>query len=655
MFWKLVAIAVAQTVLFALVYTVWRAADRVGEVACKDRMPFWEYNLYQLLVDLAFLALACLAVLAVYGARRFVIEQNPDWGLNKELLKTLLKYSSACAVARFLSEAVKSFVNYEKYLYDTLPPGTAAAIRRCKDESDGEESEDGDADNARDGCPLSSDDLEAISPGIGAKGLASRPRALARHAIRQSLVHWIAFVYLGLGAIFTWGMIEYLALLSARGVGGGTGPPAAAAVTGVDLKEETIGNQEVVIDDGRDNNYDDRSLLQTKDIKLDVSSPTSRSVAPDNEDSDSGTANGSEAVSEQGSEQVSPDAPGDMDNDKSAKERDSEIETKSQNNENLSDSGTAKREDGASEKGPKTGSTEVASAKDENNRGKKESANGSDGVSEKGSQQGPPAPDTRGDGKSAKEGTKNGSDGDSVGDSEQGPQQGSRKAASARGDENVGESGSVNGSERAAEQKSQQGSRKAASARGDENVGESGSVNGSERAAEQKSQQGSPAVASARGDENVGESESVYGSEGASKKESQPGSPAVASARGEVATEGSVKETSKSSSTSSGESPPGPPTGKAPTSQKLTQINPENLTPEGKRLAGFATNNPTVSKSNKLVNAVSDGAGRTKLQPSSNQQNADARTPRNNDGRRSGRAPIRGRGKVRGRGAGRRR
>lgn len=234
MFWKLVAVAVAQTVLFAVVYTVWRSADRAvaeGKVKCDKRMGFWEYTGYQFLVDLSFFAIAVFAVIAVFLFRRFPLKyivsnisepdwlkkflgpaSSPEWKPNKELIILLSMYSALTAFARFLAEAVKSFVNYEKYLYDTLPPDTARAIRSCPDDSDGESDQDAHGDN--DGCPLNSDDLEEMSPGIGGKGLASRPHALARHAIRQSLVHWIMIVYMGMGAMFTWGLVEYLALLS---------------------------------------------------------------------------------------------------------------------------------------------------------------------------------------------------------------------------------------------------------------------------------------------------------------------------------------------------------------------------------------------------------------------------------------------------------
>ena len=286
MFWKLVAIAVAQTVLFAIVYTIWRAADRVDEVACKDRMPLWEYHIYQVLVDVSFLALAVLAVLAVYATRR-LLEQDPDWALNKELLITLLKYSGACAVARGLFEAVKSFVNHEKYLYDTLPPDTAAAILKCKHASDSDgESEDGDA---KDKCPLSADDLEAISPGIGAKGLARLPRALARHAIRQSLVHWIMAVYLGLGTVFTWGMVEYLALLST---------PAAALANKIEVDSKNVIAEEVRNNDSKKKNYEDIP----KDFSLSVSSPGSA----EEDDTGNDDSNGNAQVSQTGSPPASP-------------------------------------------------------------------------------------------------------------------------------------------------------------------------------------------------------------------------------------------------------------------------------------------------------------------------------------------------------------
>ena len=207
MLWKVAGVAVAQTTAYWIVYAVWGAVDKEltsDTVQCRGKMSFAEYCAWQLSVDACFVALVALALAAVFLVRILVARMNvrflgldraPDLRSNMALLRLVAVYSAVAHAARFTGEAVKSFVNYENFLYDTLPKKTADAIRAC--EKSGPDNADYETapDSSEDGCPVYPEDLEEISPGIGAPGLASRPRALARHAIRQSLVHWITVVY----------------------------------------------------------------------------------------------------------------------------------------------------------------------------------------------------------------------------------------------------------------------------------------------------------------------------------------------------------------------------------------------------------------------------------------------------------------------------
>lgn len=233
MFWRLILIATAQTVVYGTVYAIWGAVDKEltsDEVECTGRMPFWEYCVWQFTLDLCFVALMVAAIAAVFAVRlalskldiKFMgLDRAPAIGPSLDLALLIAKFAAVVHVMRFLGEAVKSLVNYENYLYDTLPAKTARAIRECEENAAAVEFvELGNADRG-DKCPLYSKDLEAMAPGIGGKGVASLPRPLARHSIRQSLVHWIFFVIASVSAIFVQAVIEYIAVLATKGTGGG--------------------------------------------------------------------------------------------------------------------------------------------------------------------------------------------------------------------------------------------------------------------------------------------------------------------------------------------------------------------------------------------------------------------------------------------------
>lgn len=222
--WWLVGVAIAQTTLFWIVYAVWGAADKeltAESVECRGKMSFGEYCGWQIMVEVGFVAIVAIGIAFVFLLRvlaakldiKFLgLDRPPDLRANLGLLGFVAVYAAVVHVARFMGEAIKSFVNYENYLYDTLPRKTADAIREC--ERAGVE---GGPEPSDDGCPLYPENLEEMSPGIGGSGLQSRPRALARHAIRLSLVHWIAVVYTIFAVLLLRGLVTVLTTVVIEG------------------------------------------------------------------------------------------------------------------------------------------------------------------------------------------------------------------------------------------------------------------------------------------------------------------------------------------------------------------------------------------------------------------------------------------------------
>eukprot|EP00873_Tetraselmis_striata_P028982 jgi/Tetstr1/449246/TSEL_036451.t1 len=98
---------------------------------------------------------------------------------------------------RFFVESAKSFFNYEKYLYDSLPYENAMALRRCeRDKSDYISSGT---------CPLYIGDVQTQSPGSGGSGVSNKHPVLAQQDIRKSILHGIFIVY-GVFSLFAGNM-----------------------------------------------------------------------------------------------------------------------------------------------------------------------------------------------------------------------------------------------------------------------------------------------------------------------------------------------------------------------------------------------------------------------------------------------------------------
>lgn len=233
--------AAIHTVLYALVYSLWgRLQKRFAAPACEDcdalfatkqekeacrvrnrgcikcdepKMRFWVYSLIQFAPDLVYGCLLALALALRILYAKLRESETVSWQSHRKYLKNpVLVYTGAVVATRFFVESLKSFFNYEKYLYDSLPYETASAIRRCESDK---------SDYISSGsCPLYIGDLETISPGTGGSGVSDKHPVLAQQGIRKSILHGIFIVYGVFSLLAGKTAIEWLGNLVAGTIGG---------------------------------------------------------------------------------------------------------------------------------------------------------------------------------------------------------------------------------------------------------------------------------------------------------------------------------------------------------------------------------------------------------------------------------------------------
>ena len=118
-------------------------------------------------------------------------------------MNPILKYIGYIIFFRFVLESVKSFINFEKNLIETLPLETSTALRKCNKQKEIDEINSENIESKDCSSNIFDDDS-------GVSGIASLHPIIARHSIRQSLVHGIFMICTGIGVVMSWRLNEWL-------------------------------------------------------------------------------------------------------------------------------------------------------------------------------------------------------------------------------------------------------------------------------------------------------------------------------------------------------------------------------------------------------------------------------------------------------------
>ena len=270
MFVWVVLLALVHTFVYFLTYYIWGKIDKnigksevddivdilkkgdekcsEGDVGCVDcdkkPIPFWAVILIQIAIDIGFGLLAIIGFALVILLRKHIKWfhfGNPDvsWKSHRQyFINPILKYIGYIVCLRFILESLKSFVNFETNLMETLPLETATALRKCTKQKDTDEKIP-ETIESKD-CSSNIPEDEFSVPGV-----SSLHPILARHSIRQSLVHGIFMVYAGIGVAISWRLNEWLSTNSNDGAN----------------YEDAKNPESKTIDDNEDSGYDTKSKL----------------------------------------------------------------------------------------------------------------------------------------------------------------------------------------------------------------------------------------------------------------------------------------------------------------------------------------------------------------------------------------------------------
>lgn len=172
-----------------------------SDVACVDcealPVPTWAVYMQIFQPDAFFLILTIAVFAIVLYARTefgfFNKAKNVSWASHRKyFVNPISIYVGIIVLIRCAVEAVKLLFNQEQMITMSVSPATALAIKSCVKKDFLEEASD-------DVCPLFLNDIDKVRPGGGGAGLSGIHPILTNHSIRNSFIHAIIIIVVGVG------------------------------------------------------------------------------------------------------------------------------------------------------------------------------------------------------------------------------------------------------------------------------------------------------------------------------------------------------------------------------------------------------------------------------------------------------------------------